>query len=64
MKKGVLLLMLGATVIATSACSTMRGAAIGGAGGAGVSAVSGGDVKTGAAVGGAAGAVIGTIDND
>ena len=36
--------MLGVTAVGTSACSTLRGAAIGGAGGAGVAAVSGGDV--------------------
>jgi osmotically inducible lipoprotein OsmB len=63
MKNAVLLLMLGVTAVGTSACSTLRGAAIGGAGGAGVAAVSGGDVEKGAAVGGAAGAVVGTIDN-
>jgi predicted small secreted protein len=34
MKKAILLLMLGATAASTSACSTLRGAAIGGAGGA------------------------------
>ena len=63
MKKAILLLMLGATAVSTTACSTLRGAAIGGAGGAGVAAVADGDVEKGAAVGGAAGAVIGTIDN-
>lgn len=39
--------------------STLSGAAIGAAAGAGVSAISGGDPVTGAVVGGAAGAVIG-----
>ncbi|WP_375287498.1 hypothetical protein [Sphingomonas sp.] len=46
------------------ACSTLRGAAIGGAGGAGVAAVSGGDVEKGAAVGGVGGAVVGTVVDD
>lgn len=63
MKKTFLLLMFGATAIGTSACSTLRGAAIGGAGGAGVAAATGGSAEKGAAVGGAAGAVVGTIDN-
>ena len=63
MKKTFLLLMLGATAVTTSACSTLRGAAIGGAGGAGVAAATNGSVEKGAAVGGTAGAVIGTIDN-
>ena len=62
MKKIVIASLLTA-MMATSACSTLRGAAIGGAGGAGVAAVSGGDVEKGAAVGGAAGAVVGTIDD-
>ncbi|OWK33464.1 hypothetical protein [Sphingomonas dokdonensis] len=61
MKKAILLLMLGATAVSTSACSTLRGAAIGGAGGAGVAAATGGSVEKGAAVGGAGGAVVGTI---
>ena len=55
-------LILGLAVASLSACSTLRGAAIGGAGGAGVAAVTGGDVEKGAAVGGTAGAVVGTID--
>jgi osmotically inducible lipoprotein OsmB len=62
MKKIVVTSLLTA-LMATSACSTLRGAAIGGAGGAGVAAVSGGDVEKGAAVGGAAGAVVGAIDD-
>ena len=61
MKKAILLLMLGATAASTSACSTLRGAAIGGAGGAGVAAATGGSVEKGAAVGGAGGAVVRTI---
>ncbi len=44
-----------------SGCSTLRGGAIGAAGGAGVAAATGGDVKKGAAVGGAGGAVAGTV---
>lgn len=47
--------------LATSACSTLRGAAIGGAGGAGVAAVTGKSVEKGAAVGAAGGAVVGTV---
>lgn len=57
----VLILVAGASL---SACSTLRGAAIGGAGGAGVAAATGGSVEKGAAVGGAAGAVIGTVADD
>ena len=61
MKKPALMLILATAAFATSACSTLRGAAIGGAGGAGVAAATGGDVKKGAAVGGAGGAVVGTV---
>lgn len=61
MKKGFLLLTLGAAAMGTTACSTLRGAAIGGAGGAGVAAATGGSVEKGAAVGGVGGAVVGTI---
>lgn len=61
MKKAALVLILAATAVSTSACSTLRGAAIGGAGGAGVAAATGGSVERGAAVGGAGGAVVGTI---
>jgi len=50
--------------LAVSGCSTLRGAGIGAAGGAGVAAVTGGDVGRGAAVGGAAGAVVGTVVDD
>ena len=63
MKKILLPLVLVVAAGSVSACSTLRGAALGGGAGAGVAAVSGGDVKTGAAVGGAAGAVVGTIDD-
>lgn len=41
--------------------STLSGAAIGAAAGAGVSAISGGDPVTGAVIGGAAGAVYGNL---
>ena len=41
--------------------SRLKGAAIGGAGGAGVAAATGGSVQKGAAVGGTAGAVVGTV---
>ena len=42
----------------------LKGAAIGGAGGAAVSALAGGDVLAGAALGAAAGAVIGIVTDD
>ncbi|GGI71849.1 hypothetical protein GCM10007973_06050 [Polymorphobacter multimanifer] len=42
----------------------LQGAAIGGAGGAGVAAVTGGNVVTGAAIGAAAGAVLGIVTED
>ena len=61
MKKLAIGLTLAATAFSMSACSTLRGAAIGGAGGAGVAAATGGSVEKGAAVGGTAGAVIGTV---
>ena len=64
MNKVAISAMLLASAVSVSACSTLKGAAIGGAGGAGVAAVSGGDVKTGAAAGGAAGAVVGTVADD
>lgn len=63
MKKSITTLLLLASAASISACSTLRGAAIGGAGGAGVAAVSGGDVEKGAAVGGVAGGVVGAIDD-
>lgn len=53
------LLVVGA--VSMSACSTLRGAAIGGAGGAGVAAATGKNVEKGAAVGGVGGAVVGTV---
>jgi osmotically inducible lipoprotein OsmB len=63
MKKLLATTMLLAAAGSLGACSTLRGAAIGGAGGAGVAAATGGDVRTGAAVGGTAGAIVGTIDD-
>ncbi|MEE2916181.1 MAG: hypothetical protein VYB32_03820 [Pseudomonadota bacterium] len=61
MKKIAISALLVASAASMSACSTLRGAAIGGAGGAGVAAATGGSVEQGAAVGGAAGAVAGTV---
>jgi len=61
MKKLALSLVLVAAGLSMSACSTLRGAAIGGAGGAGVAAATGKDVKDGAIVGGVAGGVVGTV---
>jgi hypothetical protein len=61
MQKLAMSAALVAAAVSMSACSTLRGAAIGGAGGAGVAAVTGKDVGTGAAVGGTAGAVVGTV---
>jgi osmotically inducible lipoprotein OsmB len=61
MKKIAMSAALIACGLSMSACSTLRGAAIGGAGGAGVAAVTGKSVEKGAAVGGAAGAVVGTV---
>ena len=61
MKKIAISALMVASAVSMSACSTLRGAAIGGAGGAGVAAVTGGSVEKGAAVGGAAGAVAGTV---
>ena len=61
MKKLAITLSLAAAAMSISACSTLKGAAIGGAGGAGVAAATGGSVEKGAAVGGTAGAVIGTV---
>jgi osmotically inducible lipoprotein OsmB len=53
--------VLGLAALSTSACSTLKGAAIGGAGGAGVAAATGGNVEKGASVGGVGGAVVGTV---
>ena len=52
MKKIAMSAALVVAAVSMSACSTLRGAAIGGAGGAGVAAVTGKDVGKGAAVGG------------
>lgn len=61
MKKFALSALLVASAVSMSACSTLRGAAIGGAGGAGIAAATGGNVEKGAAVGGVGGAVVGTV---
>lgn len=55
------LVLVGCSNMTPRQQSTLSGAAIGAAAGAGVSAVSGGNPVTGAVVGGAAGAVIGNI---
>lgn len=62
MKKTIQAALVIAAAVSMSACSTLRGAAIGGAGGAGLAAVTGNDVEDGAAIGGTAGAVVGTVD--
>ncbi|TKD50298.1 hypothetical protein [Sphingomonas baiyangensis] len=64
MKKLLATTMLLAAAGSLGACSTLRGAAIGGAGGAGIAAATGGDVRQGAAVGGVGGAVVGTVVDD
>ncbi len=64
MKKLIATTMLLAAAGSLGACSTLRGAAIGSAGGAGVAAATGGDVREGAAVGGVGGAVVGTVVDD
>ncbi|MEZ0494708.1 hypothetical protein [Sphingomonas sp. IW22] len=56
--------MLIAAATTMAGCSTLKGAALGGAGGAGVAAATGGDVEKGAAVGGVGGAVVGTVVDD
>jgi osmotically inducible lipoprotein OsmB len=61
MRKILLSSLLVAGALSMSACSTLRGAAIGGAGGAGVAAATGKSVEKGAAVGGVGGAVVGTV---
>jgi osmotically inducible lipoprotein OsmB len=62
--RNLLILTLLVTGGSLAGCSTLRGAAIGGAGGAGVAAATGGDVEQGAAVGGVGGAVVGTVVDD
>lgn len=64
MKKIALTTLLLASAVSMSACSTLRGGAIGAAGGAGVAAATGGNVEKGAAVGGVGGAVVGTVVDD
>ncbi|MGN6376380.1 MAG: hypothetical protein ACTHMG_12625 [Sphingomonas sp.] len=61
MRKLAFAVALTATAFAVSACSTLKGAAIGGAGGAAVAAATGNSVEKGAAVGGVAGGVVGTV---
>ena len=61
MKKIAISALILAAAVSISACSTLKGAGIGGAGGAGIAAATGGDVEKGAAVGGTAGAVVGTV---
>jgi osmotically inducible lipoprotein OsmB len=61
MKKIAVAALLAASAVSVSACSTLKGGAIGGAGGAGIAAATGGDVEKGAAVGGVGGAVVGTL---
>ncbi len=64
MKKIATILLAVAAGTSLTACSTLRGAGIGAAGGAGVAAATGGDVEKGAAVGGVGGAVVGTVVDD
>ena len=61
MKKIAVSALLITSAVSMSACSTLKGAGIGAAGGAGVAAATGGSVEKGAAVGGAGGAVVGTV---
>ena len=50
-----------ASAFSLNACSTVTGAAVGGAAGAVVAAATGENVKKGAVIGGATGAVVGTV---
>lgn len=63
MKIGTISLLV-AGALAVSGCSTLRGAGIGGALGAGAAAVTDHDVKDGALIGAGAGAVVGTVAGD
>ena len=63
-KKLIAPALLLACAMPLGACSTLTGAGIGAAGGAGVAAATNGDVEKGAAVGGVGGAVVGTIADD
>ncbi len=53
--------LLAGAVLAISACSTVRGAGVGAAVGAGAAAVSDHDVRDGAVLGAGAGAIVGTV---
>lgn len=53
--------LIAAGALALSGCSTVRGAGIGAAVGAGAAAVTDHDVKDGAVIGAGAGAVVGTV---
>ncbi len=64
MKKIATLALTLALGTSLAACSTLRGGAIGAAGGAGIAAATGGSVEKGAAVGGVGGAVVGTVADD
>ena len=64
MKKLATIALALAAGSALTACSTLRGGAIGAAGGAGIAAATGGSVEKGAAVGGVGGAVVGTVADD
>lgn len=59
--KLVLIGLITSAALAVSGCSTLRGAGIGAAAGAGTAVVTDNDVGKGAAIGGAAGAVVGTV---
>lgn len=61
MKTMISLAALTLAASSLSACSTLKGAGVGAAGGAGVAAATGGSVEKGAAVGGTGGAVVGTV---
>ncbi len=75
MKPAINTLLAFAAVATLAGCTTdqygnqhasrgLKGAAIGGAGGAAVGALTGGDVLAGAAIGAAAGAIIGVVTDD
>lgn len=63
MKTGSMALLAAAALV-LAGCSTLRGAGIGGAVGAGAAAVTDHDVKDGALIGAGAGAVVGTVAGD
>lgn len=64
MRKIMIGTLLLASAASVSACSTLRGGALGAAGGAGIAAATDGNVEKGAAVGGVGGAVVGTVVDD